>query len=33
MNIRVLMASLEDDELKELRDELDAKEYDFTDGR
>jgi Zinc knuckle/Retrotransposon gag protein len=33
MNIRVLMASLEDDELKELRDELDTKEYDFTDGR
>ena len=33
MNIRVLMASLEDDKLKELREELDAKEYDFADSQ
>jgi hypothetical protein len=33
MNIRVLMASLEEGELDELRAELDSKDLDFADGR
>jgi hypothetical protein len=33
MNIRVLMASLEDEELQELKAELNVEELDFVDGR
>jgi hypothetical protein len=35
MNIRILMASLEDEELKELKAEIgiEEAEEDFTDGR
>ena len=33
LNIRVLMASLEDEELQELKAELSVEEMDFADGQ